>query len=295
MKLPSGWYVILSSDEVSENKPFAFTRFGQALVAWRNENGKVVIFDDACPHRMAQLSLGVIKDSCIVCPFHGFEFNEEGKCTHVPETKAAAPNLQVKKYFTKEENDFIWLWWGDSEPSKEISWFNNIGNEFVYGGFEETWPVNFSRSVENQLDYAHLPYVHKNSIGGKSDVSTKRIFELNENYIKVLLNENNSGAYFEFRFPNIWQLKISEVFRAVIAFVPVDENTTKLYQRTYQSFLNLPFLGKIVCKFLNVFNKKVLAEDKRVVISQGKPNWQNEKLFPSDSAIAYFRKKLTEN
>ncbi|MDX1920915.1 MAG: aromatic ring-hydroxylating dioxygenase subunit alpha [Candidatus Caenarcaniphilales bacterium] len=248
MQLIQGWYAILDGKEVKE-KPLGIKRLGKDLVVWRDLDSNVIIMDDRCPHRMAKLSLGEVKtykdsSSCVVCPFHGFEFDSEGKCTFVPETKAAAPNLRVAKYFTKEAYGFIWLWWGDSEPTNSIPWFEGLSDkdfpENSYAQFEETWPVHFSRSVENQLDYAHLPFVHKNTIGSEIDPSLPREMELEADFMRVYMDKEQEKppqkGYFEFRFPNIWQLAITEKFKIVMAFVPIDEGHTKLYQRNYRLF-----------------------------------------------------------
>ena len=293
MKLPSAWYAFLDSKEIKD-KPLGITRFGESLVVWRDSSGQVNVFQDSCPHRLAKLSLGEIKDSCIVCPFHGFEYDSDGKCRYVPETKAAAVNLTVHKYQTVEQYGFIWIWWGEMQSTAELPWFDGLKEGFVYAGFEETWPVHFSRSVENQLDYAHLPFVHKNSIGGNTDPSANREFEMDETSIKVYMDKYKGSGYFEFKLGNVWQLVIGKNLRLTLAFVPVDENTTKLYQRTYQCFVKLPLLGKLICSLFNQTNKIILRQDYEVVTSQAQPkdDWKDEKLFPSDKAIMHFRNWL---
>lgn len=45
--------------------------------------GKVGCLDDVCPHRGAPLSEGWVEKknghSCVVCPYHGWAFNEKGR------------------------------------------------------------------------------------------------------------------------------------------------------------------------------------------------------------------------
>src|SRR5579864_5792999 len=90
MPLPPGWYAFGSPDEFRRGKPSAVRRFGLDLVVWQDAHGRWVAQLDHCPHRSASLSRGRINrtkspDDRIVCPFHGFEFNAEGACQHVPE------------------------------------------------------------------------------------------------------------------------------------------------------------------------------------------------------------------
>jgi len=297
MKLLQGWYAVLSSDELSKNKPLGLKLFAENLVFWRDAQGAAQAMSDWCPHRAAKLSGGSIVNSKIVCPYHGFEFDSTGSCQFVPETAQAAPNLKVKTYQIKEQHGFIWLWQGESSPTASPTWFKELDQTFSYSTFSETWPVHYSRAVENQLDSAHLPFVHKNTIGQGSNPQSERVFELKDDSIKVLMGGDNDKAFLELRFPNIWQLAIAGKFRIVAAFVPIDEEHTKIYIRSYQKFVTLPILKDLVNALLITSNKKILKQDYNIVTSQkplGELNWPEEKLFPSDRAIAFYRKKLSE-
>ena len=39
---------------------------------------------DLCIHRGGALSDGEIKGDCIMCPYHGWEYNAEGACVKIP-------------------------------------------------------------------------------------------------------------------------------------------------------------------------------------------------------------------
>jgi phenylpropionate dioxygenase-like ring-hydroxylating dioxygenase large terminal subunit len=58
---------------------------GKSLVCWRDGSGDVKVVDDACPHKLAPLSLGkVTKEGDLMCRYHGYCFNGEGECTRLP-------------------------------------------------------------------------------------------------------------------------------------------------------------------------------------------------------------------
>ena len=44
----------------------------------------VPLLKDRCLHRNAVLSEGRLKDDCLICPYHGWTFDENGKCVNVP-------------------------------------------------------------------------------------------------------------------------------------------------------------------------------------------------------------------
>jgi phenylpropionate dioxygenase-like ring-hydroxylating dioxygenase large terminal subunit len=65
---------------------FAFLVFNFCTAtAWKAEGGVWKAVEDSCPHRMAPLSLGFINnDRQLVCRYHGWEFNGDGKATCIP-------------------------------------------------------------------------------------------------------------------------------------------------------------------------------------------------------------------
>ncbi len=292
MNLPSAWYLIADSCEIPNHKPLALKRLGLNLVIWRH-NEKVYALEDLCPHRSAKLSLGTIKAETIECPFHGFKYSALGNCIYVPETDKDAPNLCVKAFTVCEQNAFIFIKHGqplDLNPP----WFDALTKMTCYSGFTSLWPSHVTRCIENQLDYAHLPYVHKTTIGKNIDKNMQVKFEFTNQSIKMYTNaQNSTSTSFEFKFGNIWLLNIlPDKFTQFLAFVPIDEHNTKLYLRTYQNFLKIPVLKELLGLIFNQQSKIILNQDKRVVLSQRPLNSLeslNENLYPSDKGIIYFR------
>lgn len=292
MDICEGWYAAIASSEVVQQTPRPLRRFGTDLVAWRDSQGQPVVMRDLCPHRSVKLSLGKVHGDRIICPFHGFEFGGDGSCTLVPETGKAAPNLRCATFPAREKHGFIWLWHGAAtELPPEIPWFDELTDDFACHQIQMQWPSHITRCIENQLDYAHLPYVHKTSIGANFDVAKAHPkFQLSDRAIKLPLE----SGFFEFKFPNIWQLQIVPgKFYQFIAFVPVDDTSTVMYLRSYQKFVTLPILRELMGLFMNFQSKMIIQQDQRVVVSHPvspSPSATNEKLYPSDNGIAHFRK-----
>ena len=123
---------------------------------------------DRCVHRGAALSIEKIVDDRLQCPFHGFEYDKSGSVVKIP---ACGRHQQVPERFkqggyrTHEMHGFIFLYWGDGQPECEAEFFDDLGDDFTYGQHQEIWDVHYSRAIENQLDVAHLPFVHATTIG----------------------------------------------------------------------------------------------------------------------------------
>lgn len=295
--LPAGWYVVAAANELKGQKPLAIKRFAQDIVLWREKSGKAVAMIDRCPHRSAQLSCGAVRDNVIECGFHGFQFDAGGQCLLVPETQKAAPNLKVETLPVAERHGFIWLWHGSERPTGEIPWFNELSDKsWSYSQQATEWPIHVTRCIENQLDYAHLPFVHRNTIGQRMDVTKPVKFETCEEYIRFYPSEKEpQKSFIEFRFPNIWMLSIVPgKFAQMMAFVPVSDNITRLYLRGYQSFATWPVLSTVLNTIGAWQNRYILNQDKRVVLTQY-PNSSidatEEFLYQSDTGIKFFRER----
>jgi len=59
---------------------------GKNLAVFQGEDGRAHALDAYCCHNGANLAAGgLVKGSCLECPFHGWQFRgDDGKCTHIP-------------------------------------------------------------------------------------------------------------------------------------------------------------------------------------------------------------------
>lgn len=167
--IPNQWYIVMDSSQVKA-KPVGVIRMGEKLVFWRDDIGKVSCLRNKCAHRGAELSKGKVIGGHLRCPFHGFEYDTSGRVTLIPangKNKPVPEHFKVHSYPTYEAHDFIWIWWGNN-PAKDLPpprFFEDIDYTFSYGKIYDHWHAHYSRVIENQLDVAHLPFVHHNTIG----------------------------------------------------------------------------------------------------------------------------------
>ena len=97
--------------------------------------------------------------------------------------------------------------------------------------------------------------------------------------------------------PNLWQNRISDKIRIVAAFAPIDEENTRIYLRFYQNFAKIPVLKQVVNILSNMFNRKILHQDRYVVITQLPKKSElimGENLIQGDLPIIEYRKKRNE-
>lgn len=316
--IPNQWYAVLESKEVPRNKPVGVIRLGEKLVFWRDSHGQVVCQRDKCAHRGAAPSAGKVVGDCVECPFHGLQYDATGRCQLIPANGRITPvpeRFQVRTYPAREAHGFIWLWWGETRQDlPPLPWFDDLNDSFPYATFKDHWTVHYSRAIENQLDVSHLPFVHYNTIGrGGRTLIDGPVTRLENDRLRVwVYNRLDDGtaplkpqdipepkgpALLHFHFPNLWQNRLGDNMRVTLAFVPVDEENTKLYLRFYGRFVRVPALDRLFCKLSNLGNRIILGQDKRVVLTQQPKKTaldMGEKLFQGDRPIVAYRQRRKE-
>ena len=311
------WYPVLDSREI-RGKPRGVERLGQRIVFWRDDHGEVHAHPDRCPHLGASLSSGRVSGSHLVCPFHGFEFDAEGQCRHIPangKDGKIPKKMSLIPYTLREAHDMIWLWWGEARDEyPPLPYFSILTDRWRHGTVRAEWPVHYSRAIENQLDVAHLPFVHRTTIGagGRSRVEGPYV-EASDEGIRVWVTNRRDGEQqnrsqeelamaaqtqdpsLSFLFPCCWLLNISPKLKIFVAFVPIHEQRTRFYLRSYHKVF-APGFSQLYGWLLGLSNRLVLRQDQRVVMTQTPSNsldGSEDCLIGADRAITAFRRIQT--
>ena len=310
--IPNQWYAIAEASEVQRGKVLPLRRMGMELVAWRSKTGQIALMRDLCPHRGAALSGGKVIDDCIECPFHGFQYSADGRAQFIPANGRNAPipkAFQAQTIPFREEHGMIWAWYGNPrEQYPAVPWFAELDESWDYAHVAVHWKSHYTRSIENQLDVSHLPFVHKNTIGrGNRTLVNGPYVTLEDNTLSVWVdNRHDDGTpptkptqmpvpytppMLTFKFPNVWQNRIAANFRVTAAFAPIDDENTMVYVRTYQRTKGNRRLNQLLTRLAAQTNRLILREDQRVVETQ-KPKIAGldvgEKFIPGDRPIALF-------
>lgn len=87
--MPSPWWKVARSEEVTTTKPLAVDIAGQPLVLWRDAQGVARALEDRCPHRRAPLSRGCVRDNGLIqCGYHGWSYDgATGRLKEIPNMK----------------------------------------------------------------------------------------------------------------------------------------------------------------------------------------------------------------
>src|SRR4051794_10327292 len=80
----SAWFPVARAPDVGTT-PVPVGAAGQSYVVVRlRPDGEVSAFPARCPHRLVPLAAGTVVDGRLQCPYHGWQFDAEGRCASIP-------------------------------------------------------------------------------------------------------------------------------------------------------------------------------------------------------------------
>ena len=316
--IPNQWYAVLSSDEVRPGQVVAARRFGEDLVFMRNEDGKPGCMASLCAHRGASLGKGCVKDGNIQCPFHGIEYDIHGKCVHIPSegraSKADFSRFHLRHYPVREIGGIIFAWYGEDPPAGQPDVFDVVTDpSFTYDHMNDTWGVQYSRVIENQLDVSHLAFVHYNTIGrgNRTLVNGPKVVWLDDHTLQTSANnEVDTGqspiaseesvikpTNLTFKFPNMWLNHVTDKIMILAFFIPVDDAHSIIALRFYHRITGVRAIDKLIARLGSLANKIIERQDKRIVetqIPKASDIFMRENLVSADLPIMEYRRRRHE-
>lgn len=300
------WYVIDKSTNVEENLLYKTTIWDKDYIYWKNNNSFYAM-DNDCSHRGASLYDGLLNNNTVICPYHGYEFNNDGNLIKVPGLNFTRTKCQNQDtYNIIEKNGFIYL----NTISKL---FYNPTNISIY---EEPESKNSSFSYiilkkifkaygrivsENSLDVMHIGFVH--TFGNKENPSpTKEIppFPVNDypfhyktayDYVsgsnsiakKIFLYDNLTIEN-EFILPHttIARVIFGNFISTVLTYsTPINLTHTNLFIKTYRNFWNTnnaDINNNVIDFLINDFGDKISINLMDTTVEQDRKIIENIKL-----------------
>jgi len=165
------WYPLTWSRNITR-KLSRHRVLGMDLVVYRSEAGAPVALDDACPHRLAPLSMGKLKGDAIECGYHGMTFGADGRCIRIPGQEVIPANARVPSYPLQEKMGLLWIWPGDpaqADPSLiyDLPQFG-ARNWHAAEGDALRIETNYLNLADNLCDPAHVSFVHLSTLGNSA-------------------------------------------------------------------------------------------------------------------------------
>ncbi len=182
------WYVAGWDYEI-DRQPLARTLCGEPVVLFRRFDRTAIALQDACPHRLLPLSMGIKEGDNIRCRYHGLLINPEGHAIEMPvPTERVHKSICTKAYPVVEKHRFVWVWIGDSEKadaSKVPDFWPCSDPLWTFDGGYYPIQCDYRLVIDNLMDLSHETYVHQGSIGQPEILSAPIETQSNDNGVTV--------------------------------------------------------------------------------------------------------------
>ncbi len=138
---------------------------GENLVMFRDTNGDIGAFPEACPHRGASLYFGRNEECGLRCVYHGWKFDVNGNCMEMPSEPDGSnfkDKVKINSYPCKDVNRMVWIYMGHRETPPPFPEFdvNTIPYENAQPPVVMMEEANFFQNLEGDTDTSHLDWDH---------------------------------------------------------------------------------------------------------------------------------------
>ena len=175
---PTGWFQVGWSRDFAVGTVTPLHYFDQDLVAFRTESGAMAVLDAYCRHMGAHMAYGAprsprkngaVVGECIECPWHGWQWDCDGRNTDIPYSTRPNKVQRVPAWEVREFDGLVFVW--HDELGRAPYWEPPGVAEFSSPDYFPLHPHGATRHFVNELvkpqylfenvaDIAHNVYVH---------------------------------------------------------------------------------------------------------------------------------------
>jgi vanillate O-demethylase monooxygenase subunit len=168
-KLREYWHPVAFAEDADQG-PLS-VRLLDERVALCRIAGQVKAFSDLCIHRGTPISLGWVEGETLVCAYHGWAYEADGRCVRIPSVPAGHPipkKACLTAYHAAERYGLIWVCLAEQPriPIPEVPEFEDDSFRVMFRQ-RKTWNCSAARAIENFFDLAHFPWVHEGILGDR--------------------------------------------------------------------------------------------------------------------------------
>ena len=283
------WYPVMPASMLAGG-PKPFRLLGEDLVLWLAAPDRPAAARDRCCHRTARLSRGFCRDGRLVCGYHGWEYDADGRVVRMPQHDGddgvASRRLGTPVHRAALRYGYVWV--ALDEPVAALPDFE----EAAMPGFRqidqfyEVWQCAGLRLMENSFDNAHFSFVHRGTFGDaghpqpakleidsyadgflmRSSVPVRNP-EIQKSLLKIASDDTVRHMRARWYMPFVRKLQITYpnglVHSIVTAGTPIDDGSSQIVQFCFRNDTEADAPAAEV----NRFDRQVTLEDQAILES----------------------------
>ena len=266
---PDYWYAV---EEVHRVKPGTVVEvifWKRSIALFRGKDGSFHAIENRCAHRQLKLSLGEVQGCRLVCVYHGWQYDGNGRCVAIPHDLSGRglPKLPLRTYPVKVRYGLVWLFPGEPERA-ELRRIPDIpeleGPErWACEPLVFTWSAHHSMVIDNVSDFTHA-HLHRQYRPFEEDATLTRCETVGDDvhvaYDTRVGRGRISGLFVDhhrldtthmelcYQYPYQWS-NTDDAIKHWLFVLPIDERTTRAFFLFYFKSLKVPLLPVRIPRF----------------------------------------------
>lgn len=163
---PDYWYAVEYDRAVKRGRVLEIKFWNNSIALYRGVDGQVRALENRCVHRQLKLSCGQVNDCNLVCAYHGWTYNGEGRVVEIPHDLFGRPmpSFKVRSYPVQVRYGLIWIFPGDPAiaEQRKIPDIPELdgSDRWACVPVDFTWQAHHSMIIDNVSDFTHA-YLHR--------------------------------------------------------------------------------------------------------------------------------------
>ncbi len=297
---PNYWYPAGFDADLGRGEVQEVVFWKRSIAVYRAENGKIHALENRCAHRQLRLSKGEVKGCNLVCGYHGWFYNGDGKVEKMShETFGLKPKIKIPSFPVQVRYGLIWIFPGDPElaATTKIPDIPEIEGPkaWPFTPIDMTIHAHHSMVMDNVSDYTH-GYLHRKhepfseatldgfkaegdavNLTYSATIAAGKVMDMLVDRDAVGSGKMKLG----YQYPYHWSNTDGQIMHWLF-LLPVDERTTRMFFVLYYRSFRIPLTSKVMPRFMmkkliDVGNKlvaiPVFNEDK-VALEEEQRAWE---------------------
>ncbi|TES77911.1 aromatic ring-hydroxylating dioxygenase subunit alpha [Burkholderia cepacia] len=288
------WYVAGTEADVKRDKPFGTRVLGLGIVLFRAAGGEIVALVDQCVHRGTRLSAGKVVDDCLVCPYHGWHYDQHGSVIRIPsiDGASAAPPGTTYPYRQRRlpvltRHGLVWVYRGRDDPALKRPFDMPHYGERPWQSYYmvNTFDGDLGALVENFMDVPHTVFVHDRIFRSSTGRRLRASVELKQQSVEVTYHDDGDKIGMldwltnpsreplrhtdHFYAPNVtrcdyhWGSRSS--FLIISQITPLDTRRSRVYTYIAYRFALPAAVLRALKPLLHLYTHSVIQQDVRIM------------------------------
>jgi phenylpropionate dioxygenase-like ring-hydroxylating dioxygenase large terminal subunit len=279
---PNFWYPVEYVGAVGIGQIKEVTFWGKDFALFRGQDGRLRAIENRCAHRQLKLTAGEVRGCQVVCPYHGWSFDGDGRLVDIPHElfDKNMPNIRLPDFEVRERYGLIWLFPGERERAASVAMPEipelEGPNAWACVPVDFTWKAHHSMIIDNVSDFTH-EYLHRKYEPFKNPRLTHLAVEGDKVFVEYD-TEVAAGKFYSsfvprasadtshmrlcYEYPHQWS-NTDDWIKHWCLVLPIDERTTRAFFLFYYKQLKIPMLPfgiprRLMVPILEVANRLLM-------------------------------------